>query len=133
MAIPPCALAGPLAPSDLIAKPCRKPMNEKLILILLIPYALGLIWGLKRFGLNGPEALWLWLVTVVFVWAVLYATFSMSLFPDPDQAFASVEYIMRDVEYDWVLRYVSERFGWLVASAYFGLCYGIAWLYPSKK
>jgi ubiquinol-cytochrome c reductase cytochrome b subunit len=39
--------------------------------------------------------------------------------PDPDLAFASVEYIMRDVDYGWIIRYMHST----GASAFFAVVY----------
>ncbi len=44
---------------------------------------------------------------------------TMSYVPSPDEAFASVEYIMRDVEYGWILRYMHST----GASAFFAVVY----------
>jgi ubiquinol-cytochrome c reductase cytochrome b subunit len=44
---------------------------------------------------------------------------TMMYVPDPDLAFASVEYIMRDVDYGWIIRYMHST----GASAFFAVVY----------
>jgi len=44
---------------------------------------------------------------------------TMMYVPDPDKAFASVEYIMRDVDYGWIIRYMHST----GASAFFAVVY----------
>ena len=60
------------------------------------------------------------LATVVLVNQLLTGIWlTMSYIPSAEQAFASVEYIMRDVEYGWLLRYMHST----GASAFFLVVY----------
>ncbi len=73
------------------------------------------------------------LSTMIFVWLVLYMSFSVNFFkPDPGDAFASVEYIMRDVPNGWLFRYISETFGWLVGLIYFWTVWLLSWRFLRK-
>jgi ubiquinol-cytochrome c reductase cytochrome b subunit len=61
-----------------------------------------------------------WLATVVLVIQLLTGIWlTMSYVPSGAGAFASVEYIMRDVEYGWLLRYLHST----GASAFFVIVY----------
>lgn len=61
-----------------------------------------------------------WIATVVLVIQLLTGIWlTMSYIPDGVNAFASVEYIMRDVEYGWLLRYLHST----GASAFFVVVY----------
>ncbi len=61
-----------------------------------------------------------WLATVVLVMQLLTGIWlTMSYVPSGAGAFASVEYIMRDVEYGWLLRYLHST----GASAFFVIVY----------
>ncbi|MDA1073725.1 MAG: cytochrome bc complex cytochrome b subunit [Proteobacteria bacterium] len=61
-----------------------------------------------------------WLATIVLVNQLLTGIWlTMSYVPSGDGAFASVEYIMRDVEYGWLLRYLHST----GASAFFIIVY----------
>ena len=61
-----------------------------------------------------------WLATIVLVNQLLTGIWlTMSYIPSSDGAFASVEYIMRDVEYGWLLRYLHST----GASAFFIVVY----------
>ena len=60
------------------------------------------------------------LATVVLVLQLLTGIFlTMNYKPDAAQAFASVEYIMRDVEWGWLIRYMHST----GASAFFIVVY----------
>ncbi|MBV1906748.1 MAG: cytochrome bc complex cytochrome b subunit [Pseudomonadales bacterium] len=61
-----------------------------------------------------------WLATIVLVMQLLTGIWlTMSYVPDGEKAFASVEYIMRDVEFGWLLRYLHST----GASAFFIVVY----------
>lgn len=61
-----------------------------------------------------------WLATIVLVNQLLTGIWlTMSYVPSGEGAFASVEYIMRDVEYGWLLRYLHST----GASAFFVVVY----------
>jgi ubiquinol-cytochrome c reductase cytochrome b subunit len=61
-----------------------------------------------------------WLATIVLVLQLLTGIWlTMSYVPSATGAFASVEYIMRDVEYGWLLRYLHST----GASAFFVVVY----------
>ncbi len=61
-----------------------------------------------------------WLATIVLVMQLLTGIWlTMSYVPSGEGAFASVEYIMRDVEYGWLLRYLHST----GASAFFIVVY----------
>ncbi|MDP6376777.1 MAG: cytochrome bc complex cytochrome b subunit [Pseudomonadales bacterium] len=61
-----------------------------------------------------------WLATIVLIIQLLTGIWlTMSYVPSGDGAFASVEYIMRDVEYGWLLRYLHST----GASAFFVVVY----------
>ena len=61
-----------------------------------------------------------WLATIVLVNQLLTGIWlTMSYIPSSEGAFASVEYIMRDVEYGWLLRYLHST----GASAFFIVVY----------
>jgi len=60
------------------------------------------------------------LATVILVMQLVTGVWlTMSYVPDGDGAFASVEYIMRDVEYGWLIRYLHST----GASAFFAVIY----------
>lgn len=104
----------------------------ELLLFLLLAYGIvtvGLLW-------------WRKLNTVILVSCSLislalgYCAFTynsevmLGLFyppPGPEEAFASVKSIMRDVPFSAQLRYYFEAFGWLIGFVYFGLLYLISY------
>jgi quinol-cytochrome oxidoreductase complex cytochrome b subunit len=63
------------------------------------------------------------------VLGIHYAVNYTNLFrPDPEEAFASVEYIMRDVEYRWLFGYFTGAKAPILAIALTAICWAIAWL-----
>ena len=107
--------------------------QKEMLLLLLLPYAVLLVWGLRKSGMRNQSILVLWLVTVIFVWGQLFVLYSLDIFYDPQMAFASVEYIMQDSYLHWILRFLSENFGWVPASIYFAICWGIARIIPGPE
>ena len=59
------------------------------------------------------------LLMVVFMIQVITGIWLMMFYTNTEGAFASVEYIMRDVEYGWLMRYMHST----GASAFFFLMY----------
>src|SRR5262245_11591150 len=109
-------------------------MGERIILLALLPYALLLVWSLRKLKFSEVSIALLGLTTMAVVWGVLYASFSLVIFPpDPSRAFAPVEHIARDSQWEWLLRYVAEVFGWFIGLLFFFACWGIAWLWSSRK
>lgn len=58
-------------------------------------------------------------LVVLIIQIVSGIALTMNYKPDIDKAFASVEYIMRDVEYGWLIRYMHST----GASAFFAVVY----------
>ncbi len=104
-------------------------MAEKSFLFLFLPYAFFIYWRLKATHFNIGATILLCLLTMSFSWGVFWAANRVLLFaPDASEAFASVEHIMRDVNYGWTIRYILEGFGWAVGLLYFWICWVISWL-----
>jgi quinol-cytochrome oxidoreductase complex cytochrome b subunit len=109
-------------------------MSERIFLLLLVPHALLLVWAIRKLGFTSAATISLGVVTTATVWAILYASFAIDIFPqDAAEAFASVEHIMRDVDSGWLLRYLAEVYGWLFGAAFFCVCWCIARFMPDRK
>ncbi len=103
-------------------------MTDTLYLSLLFPYALVLIWVVKKLNFAMLPTLLLCIVTMGVVWAIFYAAVYWAE-PDPELAFASVEEIMHESNYDWYLRYIAELWGWFAGLVFFWCCWAIAWAF----
>jgi quinol-cytochrome oxidoreductase complex cytochrome b subunit len=102
-------------------------VTERIFLLLLFPCALTLVWGIRKLKFTDVAMIGLGLATVYVVWGILYASFFLEIFsPEPESAFDSVEYIMRDVEAGWLARYFAQSYGWVAGLAFFWVCWGIA-------
>lgn len=109
-------------------------MIEKTFLFALIPYALLLMWWVKKLNFSLVAMIWLGLLTTGFVWGMLYASFNFAIFPTgSDDAFASAEYIKQDQSFHWLLRYSAENFGWVLGFIFFLIFSGVSWLLRSRK
>lgn len=107
-------------------------MTQPMYLSLLIPYAVILIWITVKTKFNTVSNIVMCLITSLAVWFILYAAFNLAN-PDPSLAFASVEVIMSENDYEWYIRYIFTNFGALYGLLYYWLCFGIAWLLFSKR
>lgn len=104
-------------------------MYEKVFLFTLIPYTLFLIWKIRQHKFSEKSMVILCLVTLCVVWGILYSSFGLVIFPpDTASAFALVETIMRETEFDITMRYVAEKFGWILGLVYFWVCWGLTLL-----
>jgi hypothetical protein len=102
---------------------------KTVLLLLLVPYAIGLIWVLVKIGPFKTAVWWCALVTIAAVWALLRVVFVSDLFrPNAEEAFASVEYVMRDVSWDWLMNYTLAAYGPLLPTLYFVVCWVCALL-----
>jgi hypothetical protein len=109
-------------------------MTERIFLLLLLPHALLLVWAVRKLGVTSAATISLGVVTTGTVWAILYASFAMDIFPPGSaEAFDSVEYIMRDVHSEWLLRYLAEVFGWLFGLAFYCICWCVARFMPDRE
>ncbi len=109
-------------------------MIEKTFLFALIPYALLLVWWLKKLNFSIMSIVLLGVLTTSFVWGALYASFNFAIFPaGSDDAFASAEYVKQDNSYHWLLRYYAERFGWVLGLIFFLVFWGVSWFWRPRK
>ena len=105
----------------------RTGVTERIFLLLLIPWALLLIWGIRKLKFTDAAMIGLGLATVYIVWGIFYVSFSLEVFPrEPEAAFESVEHIMRDVGSEWPIRHLVASYGWLVGLAFFWIFWGVA-------
>ena len=71
-------------------------------------------WNIHLAQYPAPKNFNMWyvfgfLATIVLINQILTGVWlTMNYVPSADGAFASVEYIMRDVEYGWLLRYMHS-------------------------
>ncbi len=104
------------SPADLLRR-CVAWLDERMPLTETIEYHATKYYAPKNFNF------WYYfgvLALVVFAIQILSGIWlTMSYVPSGDGAFASVEYIMRDVEYGWLIRYVHST----GASAFFLVVY----------
>jgi hypothetical protein len=111
-------------------------MTDNFLLFLLVPYALLLVLALRRLNSRVVPVVLLGYLTILVVWFTLYTVYCLRPFSNeilPEEAFASVEEIMKSVESDWPIRYFVTRFGWVASTLFFMVCWVIARLFPRPK
>lgn len=108
-------------------------MDLRWSLLLLVPLAVLLVWLVRRLRHRAPWVALLGVVVTLLVWCLMiWVEWYRDLWLSPDEAFGSVEYIMRDVEYGWLYRYAVYTAGWLAGLAYFIACWAFAWFGPGS-
>ena len=103
-------------------------IRDTALFIFFALHAIPLFLLLKKHRANESITILSCVVTSLVTWAVLYALFTLEYFlPEAQQVFASVEVIMEDVNYEWLLRYIATSYGWIVGFAYFWLVWFALW------
>jgi hypothetical protein len=111
-------------------------MIDNFLLFLLVPYALLLVLALRKLSSRVVPVILLACLTIFVVWFTLYAVYCLRPFSHeigPEEAFASVDEIMRSIETYSTICYFVPRLGWLASTAFFVACWAVAQLFPRRS
>lgn len=102
--------------------------NPHLVLLALLPWSLLLAWAARRLRRWPLAVVAMGGVASMMTWALLsWVEWYVATWIDPAEAFASVEYLMRDVSYGWLWRHIVWTYGWVLGLAHFIACWAWGW------
>jgi hypothetical protein len=114
-------------------------MSTTIALTLLVACAVLLVAAFRFTGFGARATTALGVITTLAIWGLMHSVYLSDFWytppvsdflpqPDVDEAFASVENIMADVQWHWFLAYLAA-FRWWFGLAYFLVVWPVAWMF----